>query len=142
MVWSGISLMSALAFFLLPSSASAAPTPPLTGVSIVGITPDGNGYKGSNSNLSGTECVIAVYCQGTIWAPPNYPVISQGGELVPTTEDRPNEYVTDSGGYVIGTVHYRAFDLSDVTTGILSASAQDYNTPHRTFTDFISIIVS
>lgn len=141
--WLGsmLSLVLLSALFIFPSAASAAPAPPLTGISVVGITSDGNDYIWSNPNLSGTTGYLAIYCEGTIWAP-NYPIIQQGGSIIPTTQALANDYVTDSAGNVIGTIYYRAFDLNDVTNGSLAVSAQDYYTPHRTFTTFISITVS
>ncbi|WP_232238721.1 hypothetical protein, partial [Paenibacillus forsythiae] len=36
---------------------------------------------------------------------PNYPVICQSGVIVPTTQALPNDYVTDSSGYVVGTIY-------------------------------------
>ncbi|MFK4303654.1 MULTISPECIES: hypothetical protein [unclassified Paenibacillus] len=136
-----VSLMLAFVLFLLPTVASAAPTPPLTSLEIVGITSDGYNYEWSNAHLSGTEGVIAVQVRGTIWGSPPKPNIVQDGTIIPTTQALPNDYITDSGNNVIGTIYYRAFDLSDVTSGLLFATAQDYYPPNRTFTDNIAITV-
>ncbi|WP_431089508.1 hypothetical protein [Paenibacillus sp. 8b26] len=132
-------LILVFALFLIPS-ASAAPVPHLTSIQIVGITSDGANNVWSNSNLSGTQGVIAVKCIGTILGSPPRPTITQNGVFIPTTQYQPNEYITQ-GNNVIGTIYYRAFNLSDVSTGSLTASAQDYHAPNKTYTTSINIKV-
>lgn len=141
----------ALALLMIPlASAEAQPAPPLTNLQFIGITSDGNNYVWeelafnqtiASIPLTGTTGYIAVYAEGTIRTPPNFPILRQSGTIIPTSEALPNDYVTGPGGIVIGTIYYRSFDLNDVNTGNLSISAQNYNPPYQTYTDFLYITV-
>jgi hypothetical protein len=133
----GVSFMLAFVLLLIPSIVSAAPAPHLTEITIKGITSDGNNYQWSNTNLSGTKGIIAVYAKGTIRG--NYPVIRQGSNVIPTTSARNTELVPGAGGVVIGKIYYLAFDLNRINSGQLSATGQDYYPPYSSLTAFISV---
>lgn len=138
-----------LALLIVPNMAFAAPAPALTNVQIIGVTSDGRNYVWDNIAysvtsthypMSGTTGVLAIYCVGTILG--STPAVYNNGQVVSTYSARDNTYVSDSSGKVIGTVYYRAFNLSDVTSGDFTASAMNYYPPNQTFYDHLQITVN
>ncbi|MGK4008599.1 DUF4879 domain-containing protein [Sorangium sp. So ce1036] len=138
----------AVALSLIQMTASAQPAPPLSDVQILGVTSDGAGYiwdeisftqTTASMPLTGTTGYIAIYVQGTQLG--SFPAIRNGGNVITTTQALPIQYVENSMGYIIGAIHYRQFDLADVTTGQFSATAINYYPPNQSITDFLYVHV-
>jgi hypothetical protein len=143
------SLVFILIFLMIPGMASASPAPALTNVQIIAVTSTGQNYVWDNiafndtsahTPMSGDTGVLAIYCAGTILG--SFPAVYSNGDLVTTYSARDSSFVTDSSGNVVGTIYYRAFDLSDVTSGDFAASASNYYPPNQTYTDHLNIDVN
>ncbi|AUX27105.1 hypothetical protein SOCEGT47_076840 [Sorangium cellulosum] len=138
----------AVTLLLIQMTASAQPAAPLSNVQIIGVASDGTGSIWENipftqttaiTPLTGTTGYIAIYVQGTQLG--SFPAIRNGGDIITTTQARPTDYVQNSMGYIIGAIHYRTFDLADVTTGQLSATSINYYPPNQSVTDFLYVHV-
>lgn len=137
--------------FIFSEEASAAPAPELTNIQIIGVTSDESDYvwenidfyqQSANTPMGGENGYLAIYIEGTIQQG-TFKIHNGGTDITSLTfEALPDEYVTDSAGYVIGKIKYVGFPLSAVSTGRFNVSANNYYPPNNTMYEnlFVEVV--
>ena len=121
----------------------AGPAAPLTDVQFYAVTSDGNNYNWENIynkisptiSLTGTEGVFAIYLEG-YEDPYSFRIYNNGFDITSKTyEPIPPTYYTDSYSVVYAKMVYKAFKLSDVSTGNFTVKATSLTYPFTTWSD-------
>lgn len=132
-----------LVLTLFATPAFAGPAAPLTDVQFYAVTSDGNNYNweiiynemSPTIPLTGTEGVFAIYLEG-YENPSSFRIYNNGIDITSKTyEPIPPDYYTDSYSVVYAKMVYKAFNLSDVSTGNFTVQATSINYPFITWSD-------